>query len=118
MNFERTAPHALPFLVQVNNKIQAAVQLYRLVLVEVNVRIELLSVEVVVNASAVPLWIQKQVWDPAQVARRGDLPNPGIDRLFPDGSGSRRSPVLDRTLGNSARSRSANAGSKKLSITT
>lgn len=53
VNFERTAPHALPFLVQVNNKIQAAGGRNR-------------PVELTID--------------------RADLPNPGIDRLCPDGS--------------------------------
>lgn len=53
VNFERTAPHALPFLVQVNNKIQAAGGRNR-------------PVELTID--------------------RADLPNPGIDRLSPDGS--------------------------------
>jgi hypothetical protein len=84
VNFERTAPHALPFLVQVNNKLQAAGGRNR-------------PVELTID--------------------RADLPNPGIDRLPPTVPFSAIA-SFGSNLGNSARSRSANAVSKKLAITT
>ena len=60
MQFEAPAPLLLPFRAQVNNQVQPAVPAFR-VIVEVDMRIETCSMDILVRAAPVVLGVVHQV---------------------------------------------------------
>ena len=61
MDLEGAAPLRLPALVEINDEVQAPVQLLRFVIVEIHVRVQFLAMLVLVRAAAVHLRIDDEV---------------------------------------------------------
>src|SRR5450755_721675 len=80
MQLDRAAPCFFPFLVQVNEQVDPAMQHESLVDVEVDVDIEALPAEVVVRAAAKERLVGDQVGDAGELAHRGQE-RLGIDVL-------------------------------------
>jgi len=64
MKLQRTAPFRPPILVEIHNQIQPPVQTLGLVIIEIHVGIQILTVQIFVRSAAIERWIEQKIGMP------------------------------------------------------
>ena len=100
MKLQRSTPFHPPILVEIHDQIQPPVQPLGFVIIEIHMRVQILTMQVFVRAAAIERWVEEEVGDAGDLAHevekrsgldqfvkfavsRSDLADARIDSLAP-----------------------------------